>query len=454
MRIETALAKAAWTNVELRDPRKLKNKMSPGQLATLAPSFDWPTYFRTLAMPPFTVVNVSSKASIAARSTAEPQGTTSIDDWKSYLRFHLADSYAPYLADALVRESFDFHNAYLRGDKEIQPRWKRCVQLTGDLLGEAVGQVYVRKVFSEDTKKSTHEMVDLIEASMADRIHALDWMSPATKERALQKLHTIRNKIGYPEKWRDYGNVHVVATDLVADVRSAISFEFHRQLDKIGQPVDRDEWDMTPQTVDAYFNGQMNDINFPAAVLQPPLYDVKLDDAPNYGNTGGTIGHELTHGFDDEGRQFDSKGNLVDWWTKDDAAQFEKRTKCVVDQYSSYVAVDEVHVNGELTLGENVADLGGELLAWDAWKRATQGQKLKPRDGLSPDQRFFVGFAQWACSNERPEAARLHALTNPHAPDRYRINGVVANMPEFARVFACKQGQPMVKPKDQVCRVW
>jgi len=293
-----------------------------------------------------------------------------------------------------------------------------------------------------------------IEAAIELRIRQLDWMGPDTKEQALAKLHGVRNKIGYPEKWRDYSSVTIARNDFLGNVQRATQFERHRNINKIGQPVDHAEWGMTPPTVNAYYNGQMNDINFPAGVLQPPLYDAKMDDAPNYGDTGGTIGHELTHGFDDQGSKFDARGNLREWWTKEDRQKFEERTKCVADQYAQYVVVEDIHINSKLTLGEDVADLGGEILAYLAWKDATKNKDLQAVDGLTPDQRFFIGFAQWACDNDRPENLRVRALTDPHSPARYRINGVVVNMPEFGRAFSCKAGHPMVNPPEKVCSVW
>ena len=452
MRIETAFAKASLTQVERRDPYKLKNKMDLAALQKLAPNFDWQAYYAQLQYPKFAILNVSAPAffkQVSAELAAEP-----LDNWKTYLRFHVADSFSPYLSANFVQENFDFYRKYLRGAKEMQPRWKRCVQYTDRNLGEALGQAYVRKVFSPELKQSTLEMVRQIEAAMELRIRHLDWMSPETKEQALVKLHGIRNKIGYPDKWRDYSSVAITPDDFIGDVRNALAFEKHREIAKIGKPVDHGEWDITPPTVDAYFNPQMNDINFPAGVLQPPLYDAKMDDAPNYGNTGGTIGHELTHGFDDEGSQFDATGNLKNWWTKSDREKFDERTKCVRDQYSGYVVVDDVHINGALTLGEDVADLGGEILAYMAWKTTTKDKNLQPIDGLTPEQRFFIGYAQWDCANERPEDLRLRAQVDPHSPAQYRINGVVVNMPEFAQAFACKPGQPMVKPTEKVCRVW
>jgi putative endopeptidase len=452
MRIETSLAKASWTRVEQRDPYKLKHKMDLAALKALAPNFDWKTYYAQSRYPQFAVLNVSSPPffkQLNAELASEP-----LANWKTYLRFRVADLSSPYLSANFVQENFDFYRGYLRGAKEMQPRWKRCVQYTDRDLGEALGQAYVKKVFSPELKQSTLDMVQRIEATMELRIRNLDWMSPETKQQALVKLHGIRNKIGYPDKWRDYSSVTITRNDFLGDVRNAIGFEARRDINKIGKPVDRGEWDMTPPTVDAGYNPQMNDINVPAGVLQPPLYDAKMDDAPNYGDTGGTIGHELTHGFDDEGSQFDATGNLKNWWTKTDREKFDERTKCVSDQYSSYVVVDDVHINGKLTMGEDVADLGGEILAYIAWKDANKDKNLQPIDGLSPEQRFFIGYAQWDCANDRPEDLRLRAQVDPHSPAQYRINGVVVNMPEFAQAFGCKATQPMVKPTEKVCRVW
>jgi putative endopeptidase len=452
MTMETSLARASLTPVERRDPYKLKNKMDLAGLKKLTPNFDWVTYYADRHFPPVTVLNVASP-SFFKQLNGDLKGE-SLDHWKTYLRFHVADAAAPYLSAKFVDENFDFYRKYLRGATEMQPRWKRCVQYTDRNLGEALGQAYVRKVFSPELKQSTLEMVQRIETAMEQRIRNLDWMSPETKQQALVKLHGIRNKIGYPDKWRDYSSVTITRDNFAGDIRYTVAFEQQRQVAKIGQPVNRGEWDMSPPTVDADYNPQMNDINFPAGVLQPPLYDAKMDDAPNYGNTGGTVGHELTHAFDDEGSQFDANGNLKNWWTNTDREKFDERTKCVSDQYSGYVTVDDVHINGRLTMGEDVADLGGEILAYIAWKAATADKDLKPIDGLTPEQRFFIGYAQWACANERPEDLRLRAQVDPHSPAQYRINGVVVNMPEFAEAFHCKAGQPMVKPSEKVCRVW
>jgi putative endopeptidase len=452
MRIETALAAASMTRVERRDPYKRKNKIKLAELEQMVPSFDWPVYFRTLKTPQFEIINVAPPSffkELDARLKSEP-----IENWKNYLRFHLANGYSPYLSSAFVEENFEFYIKYLRGAKELQPRWRRCVQFTDRDLGEALGQAYVHRVFSPQLKASTLDMVQRIEDAMALRISQLDWMSQETKEQALTKLRGIRNKIGYPEKWRDYSSVKIARNDFLGNVQRATEFERHRSLNKVGRPVDHGEWGMSPPTVNAYYNAAMNDINFPAGVLQPPLYDARIDDAPNYGDTGGTIGHELTHGFDDQGSKFDARGNLRDWWTTEDKRKFEERTKCVADQYAQYVVVDDIHINSRLTLGEDVADLGGEILAYIAWKNVTRDKDLQPIDGLTPEQRFFIGFAQWDCSNEREENLRVRALTDPHSPSKYRINGVVVNMPEFAHAFSCKAGQPMANPPEKLCKVW
>jgi putative endopeptidase len=454
MKIETELAKASLTRVEKRDPYKLFHKMTPAQVQALTPSFRWEAYFKTSEAPDTSVINVTEPAYFKEVQTLLM--AHKLEDWKTYLRWHLVHSKAEFLPASFDNADFDFYRKYLRGVEQMPPRWKRCVRLVDEDLGEALGQEFVAKTFAPSTKQSALSMTKGIEVSMESEIKQLPWMGEETKKRALEKLHGIVNKIGYPDKWRDYSSIKIARDDYFGNVERATVFESRRELAKIGKPVDRTEWDMTPPTVNAYYDPQMNNINFPAGVLQPPLFDPKMDDAPNYGNTGATIGHELTHGFDDEGRQFDAKGDLKDWWTKSDAEEFEKRAKCVSDQYSQYTVIDDIKINGKLTLGEDLADLGGTWLAYLAWKSATNDQDLQPgvqgRDGFTPDQRFFIGMAQWACGDERAESKRANAITNEHSPDEYRINGVVSNMPEFGKAFACRVGQPMVRP--QACRVW
>jgi putative endopeptidase len=450
MRIETALAQASLTMVQKRDPYNLFHKMDAAGLQALTPSFQWARYLKALGFAALNEFNVTEPAffkEVEAQLTSTP-----LDNWKAYLRWHAAHARAPYLSADFVQANFDFYGKYLRGTPQLQPRWKRCVAYVDRNLGEALGQVFVQRTFSADMKARTLKMTVEIEKAMEEDIRQLPWMSEATKQQALLKLHSIVNKVGYPDKWRDYSSIRIDRGDFAGNVRRSAAFEGRRQLAKIGKPVDRGEWGMTPPTVNAYYDPQMNDINFPAGVLQPPVFDPKMDDAPNYGDTGGTIGHELTHGFDDEGRQFDAHGNLKDWWTKTDAQEFQKRADCIAQQYAQYTIVDDIKINSRLTLGEDVADLGGEFLAYMAWKHATSGEQLQPIGGLTPEQRFFIGFAQWACGDERAENKRANAITDPHSPPEYRINGVVSNMPEFAAAFACRVGQPMVREKP--CRVW
>jgi putative endopeptidase len=450
MAIETALAKASLTRVERREPHNLYHKVDLTQLQALSPDFDWTVYLKQAGLGQPNTFNVTEPAFY--KELDHQLQTASLDDIKNYLRWHTVHSMAPFLSSAFVNEDFDFFSKTLRGVPQLRPRWKRCVGLVDRQLGEALGQEFVSRTFSPEMKQKTLTMTTQIEQAMATDIEQLTWMGPETKQNALAKLHTIANKIGYPDKWRDYTSVIISSHDFAGNVERATEFESRRRLNKIGKPVDRGEWAMTPPTVNAYYSQRMNDINFPAGVLQPPLYDSKMDDAPNYGNTGGTIGHELTHGFDDQGRKFDAQGNLKDWWTAQDNQNFEARAQCVVDQYAQYVVVDEIKINSKLTEGEDIADLGGLILAWMAWKEQTKNMHLEDRDGLTPEQRFFVGNAQWACENDRPENLRVNAITDPHSPGKYRVNGLVVNMPEFEKAFSCKPGQPMVK--ENRCRIW
>ena len=450
MRIETALAKGSMTRVERRDPKNLDHKMSSVEFEKISPDFQWQVYFTKVGLPSLGSLNVASPGFFKALNVQIAK--ENLADWKVYLRWHLVHANAPFLSSVLVNENFAFYGKTLRGQQELQPRWKRCTQNVDNDLGEALGRVYVEKYFSPEAKQQALKMVKEIDVAMAADINALPWMSAATKQQALVKLHGMANKIGYPDKWRDYSKLEIVRGDELGNVERARKFEFNRELAKIGKPVDRGEWDMTPPTVNAYYNPQMNDINFPAGVLQPPAFDPDSDAAPNYGDTGGTIGHELTHGFDDEGRQFDAQGNLRDWWTEEDGKEFVKRASCISDQYSTYTIIDDIKINGKLTLGEDVADLGGLILAYMAWKDDTKGQNLQPIDGLTPDQRFFVGYGQSWCGETRDETKRLRATVDPHSPEKYRTNGVVSNMPEFQEALHCKAGSPMVNQNR--CRVW
>ena len=450
LRIETDLAKGSLTRVERRDPKNLDHKLSSSELQKISPEFQWQVYFTKVGLPSLSSLNVAVPNFF--KTLNEEIGKDSLDDWKIYLRWHLVHANARYLSSSIFNENFAFFGKTLQGNEQPKPRWKRCTEDIDEFLGEALGQAYVEKYFPPRAKQEALTIVNEIRAAMEQDINSLSWMSPATKQQALAKLHSMANKIGYPDKWRDYSKLEIVRGDNLGNVEPARQFEFDRQLGKIGKPVDKGEWDMTPPTVNAYYNPQMNDINFPAGVLQPPAFDPDSDAAPNYGDTGGTVGHELTHGFDDEGRQFDAQGNLRDWWTADDAKQFEKRASCISDQYSKYVIIDDIKINGKLTLGEDVADLGGLLLAFMAWKEDTKNQKLDPIDGLTPEQRFFVGYGQSWCGHVRDESKRLRATIDPHSPEKYRTNGVVSNMPQFQEAFHCKAGQPMVNANR--CRVW
>jgi len=450
MELETELARASMTRVERRDPKSLYHRMSADELQKLSPSFQWNLFFAKVGLPQLKSLNVETPAFFQAMSQLIDKQDLSV--WKPYLQWHLVHANARFLSSPFLNEDFNFYGKTLTGREQLQPRWKRCTVDVDNDLGEALGQAYVEKYFSPDAKRQVLTMVTEIETAMQQDIDNLPWMSPETKKNALEKLHAVVNKIGYPEKWRDYGSLDIKRGDELGNVQRAAKFEFDRQLAKIGKPVDHQEWTMTPPTVNAYYDPQKNDVNFPAGILQPPLFDPTSDAAPNYGNTGGTIGHELTHGFDDEGRQFDATGNLRDWWTEADGKEFEKRASCISDQYSQYVIVDDIKINGKLTLGEDVADLGGLILAYMAWKQDTKSQNLQPIENFTPDQRFFIGYAQSWCGSTRDEAKRMRATVDEHSPDKYRANGVVTNMPEFQSAFHCKTGATLAPARR--CRVW
>ena len=448
--IETELARAQLSPVEQRDPKKLFHKLPLAQVQALTPGFRWTSYLGALGLKGTAQINVSQPA--ALKAVGQVLKTHSLPELQTYLRWHVAHWAGPWLNEAMVREHHAFYGQALRGTPEVSPRWQRCVSLVDQQLGDALGQEFVSRTFSAEQKQQTEKMTRQVELAMARRIEALDWMSRETKARALEKLKAIVNKVGYPAHWRDYRAVRIRPDDLMGNLVRATEFESRRQLAKIGQPVDRSEWHMSPPTVNAYYDAQTNDINFPAGILQPPLFDPLMDAAPNYGNTGGTIGHELTHAFDDEGRQFDGKGNLRNWWSPKDEAAFNQRTQCLVDQYGQYTVVDEIKINSQLTLGEDLADLGGLVLALMAWQAETERDPPPVVDGYTGLQRFFIGNAQWACENTRPEQERMHALSDPHSPGRYRVNGLVANFKEFEQAFACTPGQPMAPVKR--CKVW
>ena len=450
MDVETALAKVSLDNVSRRDPQRLYHKMTRPDLAKLSPAFDWNKYIVALKTPAFESLNVYVPDFV--KGFNDVVQSQSLDNIKTYMTWQLIHANAPMLPKRFVDENFDFNSRILTGQKEIRPRWKRCVSYTDGDLGEALGKAFVEQTFGAEGKQRMLDMVHNIEKAMDTDIKELPWMTDETKKQALVKLVAISNKIGYPDKWRDYSKLSIVRGDALGNSLRANDFESHRQLDKIGKPLDKSEWGMTPPTVNAYYNPQENNINFPAGILMPPFFDKSEDEATNYGAIGAVIGHELTHGFDDEGRQFDAKGNLADWWTPKDAAAFTERAQCIVDEYSGFTAVDDVKLNGKLTLGENTADNGGLRIALMALRSAMNSKQLKSQDGFTPEQRYFLGFAQVWCTNSSPEMSRMLAQVDPHSPGKYRVNGVVSNSDDFQKAFNCKAGQPMVR--ENKCRVW
>jgi putative endopeptidase len=450
MRIETILAKSSMDNVQLRDPNAIYHKMTLAQVKELTPEFPWEGYLHGVGQRNVTELNIGQP--VFFKELNRQLTATPLDDWKTYLRWHLIDATAAGLSTPFVEENFDFKGRILTGAKEIQPRWKRCVQSTDRNLGEALGQVYVKKYFPPEAKARALEMVHNLIAALRDDLRTLDWIGAETRKQAATKLDAFAVKIGYPDKWRDYSGLPIDRSSYVDDLLRAQRFEFQRDLGKIGKPVDRTEWGMTPPTVNAYNNGQLNEIVFPAGILQPPFYDPKADDAFNYGGMGAAIGHEITHGFDDEGRQFDLHGNLKDWWSPEDAKNFEERAKCVIQQFDAYVVEGDLHENGKLVVGESIADLGGLTIAYAAYEKSLQGKARPVLDGFTPEQRFFLGWARVWAANVRPEFARLMANTNPHPLPRFRTNGPLSNFSAFAQAYGCKKDDPMVR--EHVCRIW
>jgi endothelin-converting enzyme/putative endopeptidase len=454
MKLETALAKVSLDVTSQREPHNVYHRLAKKDLQALTPVFNWDRFFASSGSPAFAELNVAEPDFFKGLNGVIAQ--TDLAVIKPYLRWRLAESLpGTVLPKALDQEKFDFDERKLVGTPEQEARWKRCVRGTDGALPEALGKAYVERQFPASSKERSLQIIHDIEAAMDRDLGSVDWMSAETKARAREKLHLIANKVGYPDKWRDYSRLEIVRGDAFGNSLRAMEFESRRQLAKIGKPVDRDEWVTSTPTVNAFYNPSMNDINFPAGVLQPAFFDAQEPDALNYGHIGLFMGHEITHGFDDQGRQFDGQGNLKDWWTKPDADKFLQKSQCLVDEYANFV-VGDTHLNGKLTLGENTADNGGLRLAYMAFiARAAEeaiDQKARSADGYTPVQQFFIGFAQDWCSDWRPELERLVATTDPHSPDRFRANGVLVNMPEFSSAFACKTGQPMAPAK--ACRVW
>ena len=453
LRIETALAKAQMDRTLRRDPKNRDHKMKTDDALALAPNFYLSRYFKDVNAPSFAELNVSNPEFFKqVNGVIESE---SLDGLKTYVTWHVLNATAPWLSKPYVDANFKLRQA-LTGQAENQARWKRCVDATDEALGEALGEKYVDVTFGAEGKARMLKMVDALEKSLDQDIQQLSWMSDETKKQAKVKLDAIRNKIGYPDVWRDYSSLTIERGDLIGNFLRANEFEAKRQIAKIGKPLDRKEWVMTPPTVNAYYSPPLNEIVFPAGILQPPFFDKKMDDAVNMGGIGVVIGHELTHGFDDQGRKYDPQGNLRDWWTEQDGKEFEKRAGCVATEYGNFVAVDDLKLNGKLTLGENTADNGGARIALAALKQMIAqdktGKAAEKIDGYTPEQRFFLGFGRVWCEKRRPEFSRMLVKVDPHSPGKYRVNGVVQNMPEFQKAFGCKTGQPMVAAN--ACRVW
>jgi endothelin-converting enzyme/putative endopeptidase len=454
---EAKLARAQLDRTARRDPKNRDHRMTRDQLKALTPSFDFDRYFASAQAPDFDDVNVGWPDFFKTLD-ATWQGT-SIEDAKTYARWRVLNAAAPVLAAPFEKANFDFFSGYLRGIKEQPPRWKTCVAAVDGSLGEAVGQLYVARTFGAEGKARMRTLVDALATALEQDIQTLDWMTPATKAKAIEKLHKLgKSKIGYPDKWRDYSSVRITRDDFAGNSFRADAFEVKRNYDKLGKPVDKNDWGMTPPTVNAYYSAQLAEIVFPAGILQPPFFNREADDAVNFGGIGSVIGHELSHGFDDSGRKFDGDGNLADWWTEADATAFEERASCIADQYSGYSPVadpktgEPARINGRLTLGENIGDNGGVRISYMALTNTLGGRAVPPADGFTPEQRFFLGYAQVWCQNSTDADALQRLITDPHSPGRFRTNGVLSNMPEFQKAFSCTPPAAMVGQKR--CRVW
>jgi putative endopeptidase len=451
MALETALAAASLGRVQLRDPNASYHPMTVRELDAMAPGFSFATYLRDIGMPQLQSLNVGQPEFFKAM--AHELATRPLEDWRAYFRFRLANGASPWLSSPFVQENFRY-TATLTGAREMQPRWRRCLRMADGLLGDALGQEYVRVAYTPQARAAMEEVVNNLRAVYAERIGAAEWMGDSTRKAALAKLAAFTPKLGYPSRWKDYSSMDIGRESMVANLRAAGRYEEARDLAKIGQPVDRTEWFMTPPTVNAYYNPSLNEIVFPAGRLQPPFFHPSYDIAANYGGIGGTIGHEMTHGFDDQGRQYDAQGNLRDWWTAEDTRRFGERAHQVETQYAAYTVLDSLHLNGKLTLGENIADIGGLTIAYYAMERALQGKPRELIDGFTPEQRFFLAYAQARRGVFRPQQLRLMVQTDPHSPNEFRVNGPLSNMPEFAAAFGCKQGDAMVRPEDQRAKIW
>ncbi len=448
--VETAMATGMLDRVQRRNPASTQHRMTINELQALSPNFSWRKYAAAAEAPPLPTINVSVPGYVKALNALV--NVTAMPEIKAYLRWHVLHDAAGLLPKAFADADFDFFSRALAGQQEPPPRWQRCVTQTDQRLGEALGKAFVEATFSPQAKADTLRMVQDIKAAMAQDIDAAPWMSGETKKAAMLKLNAVVDRIGYPDEWRDYANIRITRDEALGNRQRALQFDRRRTLAKIGQPVDRGEWGMTPPTVNAYYSPDRNNINFPAGILQPPFYRAGRDAAVNYGGAGAVIGHELTHGFDDQGRKFDGQGNLRDWWTAADGKAYEERATCVADQYSGYSVTGDTHVNGRLTLGENTADNGGLRLALMAYLAGPGAKSSGKVDGFTGEQRVFLGWAQIWCENARPEAERLKAATNPHASNQYRVNGPISNMSEFQQAFSCKANAPMVRAS--ACRVW
>jgi putative endopeptidase len=453
MRIETDLAKASMTRVELRDPFKTYHKVTVADLNALTPSINWNEMLTNMAITGHYDYLVLGQPEFLKELENQIR-VNSLDDWKTYLKWNLLNYGGNVLSNDFVMQDYHFNNEVLGGQKEIQARWKRMIQLTDGFVGDALGQMYVEKHFPPDAKKKADELVSNLIAVYNDRIKKLDWMSPETKTKALEKLNAIVRKIGYPEKWKTYEGLQINRTSFFTNLLNASKWNYDYAVSHIGKPVDRKQWGMTPPTVNAYYNPSMNEIVFPAGILQPPFFNAQADDAVNYGGIGAVIGHEMTHGFDDEGRNFDSKGNLTSWWTSEDSMKFTNKAHMVIEQFNHFKVLDSLNVNGELTLGENIADLGGITIAYEAFKLTKQGQGNELIDGLTPDQRFFLGFATIWASHMRPETAQQRLITDPHSPAMYRVNGPLSNLEQFYKAFNVKPGDKMYIPEQNRAKIW